>query len=221
MRFARFRALCPVTILVLFLASTLSATTDYGFALSVCKTEPPNPLVNRQWSRYGSDNSDLISTIGSTQGCPTTRQLAYIGIVADCTYVSEFNSTDSLRDHVHDIVNRASVVYENSFNISLQIRNLTISDPDCPSRGSGDEDWNAPCSTGDLNWRLREFSSWRASLDDDNPYWTLLTGCSTNGGEVGVSYIGALCESGSRYGYRSGTSVNVVARTQNEWQVFA
>jgi hypothetical protein len=117
------------------------------------------------------------------------------------------------------MVNTASVVYEISFNISLQIRNLTISDPKCPSGGSGDEYWNAPCSTGNMHWRLREFSSWGASLYDDNAYWTLLTGCS-DGGEVGVSWIGALCNSGSPYRY-SGAGTNVVARTQNEWEVFA
>lgn len=219
MGLAQFSAFCPAIILVCSIASALSAALDHGFPVSVCKNEPANALVNRQWSRRGLNNSDLTSTIGSTQGCPTTRQVAYIGVVADCTYTSGFNSTDSARDHIHDIVNTGSVVFENSFNISLQIRNLTVSDPDCPSSGSDDEDWNAPCSTGDMDWRLRQFSSWRAALNDDNAYWTLLTGCTENG-HVGVSWVGALCTSGSSHGH-SGGGVNVVARTQNEWQIFA
>lgn len=219
MRLAQFSACGSATVLVLFLASALSATLDHEFPISVCKNEPASPLVNRQGSGREMDNSDLTSTIGSTQGCPTTRQVAYIGVVADCTYRSGFNSTDSAREFIHNIVNTASVVYENTFNISLRIRNLTISDPDCPSNGSGDEYWNAPCSTGDMDWRLREFSAWRGTLNDDNAYWTLLTGCSDDG-HVGVSYIGALCNSGPSLGY-SGGSVNVVAQTKNEWQIFA
>lgn len=220
MQYPQFKGLCPLIILASLIESTCSATIRDDFSLSICKSEPSRPLFRRQGSWLGLDNDNLTSTIGSSWGCPTTRQVAYIGVVADCTYTAGFNSTDSARDYIHEMVNTASVVYENSFNISLRIQNLTISDPNCPSGGSsGNTDWNAPCSTGDMNWRLREFSSWRGSLEDDNAYWTLLTGCP-DGGQVGVSWIGALCTSGPSYGYY-GAGTNVVARTQNDWEVFA
>lgn len=220
MGFAQFKGLCPIAISVLFIELALSASAGDESHAPICKSEPISPFSKRQWNWEWSDDDDLTATIGSTQGCPDTRQIAYIGVVADCTYAAGFNSTDSAREYIHGMVNTASVVYENSFNITLQLRNLTISGPECPSSGSGDENWNQPCSYGDLGWRLRQFSSWRSSLFDEvNAYWTLLTGCSDEG-EVGISWIGELCSSGSRDG-TSGTGTNVVARTQNEWQVFA
>lgn len=221
MWFPQLKKLCPVTILVFSIHSALSASASIGgrSSLPTCKTEPISPLIKRQDNWNGLDNGGLVSNIGNSSGCPTTRQVAYIGLVADCSYTAGFNSTASARQHIRDMVQTASVVYENSFNISLEIRNLTISDSECP-RGarSDDENWNAPCSTGDLNSRLRQFSRWRSSQNDNNAYWTLLTGCS-DGGEVGVSWIGALCNAHSSGD--SGASANIVARTQSEWEVFA
>lgn len=222
MWFSQLKKLCSVTILVFFIHAALSVTASIGgsSSLPTCKTEPLSPLIKRQDNWNGLDNGHLVSSVGNSSGCPTTRQIAYIGIAADCSYAAEFNSTASARQHIREMVQTASVVYENSFNISLEIRNLTIRDSECPSgSGSGDEDWNASCSTGNLNSRLRQFSTWRSSQNDNNAYWTLLTGCS-DAGEVGVSWVGALCNARSASGY-SGAGANVVARTQSEWEVFA
>lgn len=162
---------------------------------------------------YGIDSGDLIDSIGSTSGCPNTRRVAVIGIATDCTYTSSFDSSEGIRQSLINMVNIASEVFENAFNISLAIHNLTISDAVCPDSASGSVPWNVECSTGDMNWRLRQFSSWRGSLSDTmNAYWTLMTGCS-NGQEVGVSWNGELCN--------TEMSTNVVARTVNQWQVFA
>jgi hypothetical protein len=175
--------------------------------------------LNKRQLGWNAWDDNLADNIGNTYGCPDTRQIANIGIMTDCTYTASFNSSDSARRYILNMVNTASVVFENSFNISLSIQSLTISDDECSSSGST---WNAPCSEGDLNSRLQAFSSWRGSVNDNNAYWTLLTGCSANGGEVGVSWIGALCNSGSGSGSgNGGASANVVARAQSEWQVFA
>lgn len=183
---------------------------------SLCATEL-DFSPKRQWNAWGDD---LESNIGNTYGCPNTRQIANIGIMTDCTYTASFNSSESARRSILNMVNTASVVFENSFNISLSIQNLTLSDGECPSTTS-ESTWNAPCSDGDMNSRLQSFSSWRSAINDNNAYWTLLTGCSTNNGEVGVSWIGALCNSGSSGSSNGGASANVVARTHSEWQVFA
>ncbi|KAJ5585253.1 Peptidase M12B ADAM/reprolysin [Penicillium hispanicum] len=186
----------------------------------ICSVAPRHSRNKRQgWNAW--ENNDLIANIGSTYGCPDTRQIAYIGIMTDCTFTASFNSSDAARRYILNMVNTASVVFENSFNISLSIRNLTLSDAECPTSGSSTAtEWNMPCSQGDLNSRLRDFSLWRDGVSDNNAYWTLLTGCSVAAGEVGVSWVGALCSSGS--GYSSGqASANVVALTQTEWQVFA
>ncbi|KAJ6185272.1 hypothetical protein N7519_006573 [Penicillium mononematosum] len=182
-----------------------------------CATAPGDVLNKRQfeWNAWG-DN--LADNIGNTYGCPQTRRTAYIGIATDCTYTASFNSSDSAQRYILNMVNTASVVFENSFNVSLSIQNLTMSNAECPTSVSALTDWNTPCSVGDLNTRLETFSSWRSSINDNNAYWTLLTGCSVEAGQVGVSWIGALCNSGSSY---SASSANVVARTQSEWQVFA
>lgn len=187
---------------------------------SLCATAPETHLNKRQvWNAWGDDD-DLTSNIGSTYGCPDTREIAYIGIMTDCTYTASFNSSDSAHRYILNMINTASVVFENSFNISLAIQNLTISDAECPSSVSDTTAWNVPCSQGDLNTRLQTFSTWRSSVNDENAYWTLLTGCSVSAGEIGVSWIGALCNTGSGSS-NGGASANVVARTQNEWQVFA
>ncbi|KAJ5669173.1 hypothetical protein N7462_010243, partial [Penicillium macrosclerotiorum] len=187
---------------------------------SYCATASESLLNKRQfWNTLG--DNDLAANIGNTAGCPGTRQIAQIGIMADCTYTASFSSSEAAHQYILNMVNTASVVFENSFNITLGIRNLTISDAECPSSFSDMNAWNAPCSQGNLNTRLQNFSRWRERLTNDkNAYWTLLTGCSVSAGEIGVSWIGALCNLGSGYS-NGGASANVVARTQTEWQVFA
>ncbi|KNG89942.1 zinc metallopeptidase mde10 [Aspergillus nomiae NRRL 13137] len=170
----------------------------------------PSSLERRQ-STLGTD--DLVNSIGSHAGCPTSRRVALVGIATDCTYTASFESTESLRRSLINMVNTASELFESTFNISLALHNLTISDANCPGSATDSAPWNVGCSEGDMNWRLQQFSSWRSSLSDtENAYWTLMTGCPS-GSEVGISWIGQLCNSQS--------STNVVARTSNQWQVFA
>lgn len=184
-----------------------------------CATSPDYHLLKRQsWDQWGDGN--LVANIGNPDGCPTTRRIAYIGIMTDCSFTASFDSADLAHRYIMNMVNTASVVFESSFNISLGVRNLTISDAECPTSSSVMTAWNAPCTQGDLNTRLQTFSRWRSSIVDTNAYWTLLTGCSVSAGEIGVSWMGSLCDSGDGYS-NGGASANVVARTQSEWQVFA
>jgi hypothetical protein len=186
---------------------------------STCASQPNNSTNSKrqEWDAWG--DYDLVENIGNTDGCPSSRQIVYIGVATDCAYSAGFNSTDDAHRHILNVINTASVVFENSFNISIGVQNITISDAECPESISGTADWNAACSEGDLNWRLERFSSWRSSINDNNAYWTLFSGCPASSGEVGVSWIGALCNSGSVYSSSAGT--NVVARTQLDWRVFA
>ncbi|RHZ62546.1 ADAM family of metalloprotease ADM-A [Aspergillus thermomutatus] len=149
--------------------------------------------------------------------CPSTRRVALVGIATDCSYSASFTSSEELRRNVINMVNTASEVYERTFNISLALHDLTISNRDCPSSPSSSTPWNADCAAGDLNWRLDRFSSWRSSINDDNAYWTLMTGCPS-GLQVGVSWLGQLCN--SNWGGQGVSGANVVARTRSEWQVF-
>lgn len=73
-----------------------------------------------------------------------------------------------------------------------------------------------------LDTRLSVFSAWRAQKGDDGAgLWHLLSGCPT-GDEVGIAWLGTLCQSsGSSSGNAtvSGTAVSTAGRT--EWQVIA
>lgn len=170
---------------------------------------------------------NLRSSIGSTAGCPTTRRVALVGVATDCTYTASFNSTDTARQNIITQMNAASNAYERAFNITLGLRNLTISDSNCPGTVQAAAPWNTPCADNvTIQDRLNTFSQWRGTKNDSNSHWTLLTKCNT-GSAVGLAWLGQVCVSqvqtsqgvGGSNEYVSGA--NVVARTQTEWQVIA
>ncbi|KAK3315108.1 Metallo-peptidase family M12-domain-containing protein [Apodospora peruviana] len=165
---------------------------------------------------------NLASTIGSTQGCPTTRKVALVGIATDCNYASQFPSNTSLRANVIQQVNTASQLFESTFNISLGIQNLTVTDAKCPSTAPASAPWNVACSSGKtITDRLNLFSAWRGLSKDGNAYWTLLTTCNT-GAAVGLAWLGQVCiEGATASGDENIAGANVVVRTSTEWQVFA
>lgn len=170
-----------------------------------------------------SGGVNLKNSIGSTAGCPNTRKVALIGIATDCGYTGSFDSVQSAHANVITQINSASNVYEKTFNISLGLQNLTVSDASCPSTPPSATPWNINCqaSNSSITDRLNAFSKWRGDLNDTNAYWTLLTSCST-GPEVGLSWLGQLCVGDVTS--NSGETVsgaNVVAKTSTEWQVIA
>lgn len=192
------------------------------------------PLTNifgkRQIDTQGSGNGagvNLVSTIGQTEGCPTTRKVALVGVATDCGYTGSFNSTASARDYIITVMNSASYAWESAFNISLGLQNLTISDASCPGTVQTATPWNQDCDSSiDITGRLNMFSEWRGSLTDTNSHWTLLTKCNS-GAAVGLSWLGMACNhdavtSNSSTGVSETVSgANVVALTSTEWQVVA
>lgn len=179
----------------------------------------------------GSGNSagvNLVSTIGQTSGCPSTRKVALVGVATDCTYTGTFNSTESTRSNIITQINSASSLYEDSFNISLGLQNLTVSDPNCPGTPAQATQWNQQCSGSvDIQARLNMFSGWRGTLGDQNSHWTLLTNCNT-GSAVGLAWLGQACVQQSQTsnstdggGQETVTGANIVAKTPTEWQVIS
>jgi hypothetical protein len=178
----------------------------------------------------GGGNSggvNLRSSIGNSAGCPSTRKVALIGVATDCTYTASFNSTDSVRQNVITQINSASDLYQSTFNITLGLRNLTVSDAVCPATAPSSADWNLPCtSSATIENRLNLFSGWRAQRQDTNAYWTLLSTCNT-GAEVGLAWLGQLCNSGATTSQDTSgntqqvSGANVVVRTSTEWSVIA
>ena len=177
----------------------------------------------------GAGNSggvNLVSTIGSTAGCPNTRKIALVGVAYDCSYAGTFNSTSSANANVIAQMNTASSLYESTFNITLGLANLTSNDANCPASAPTSAQWNVPCSNNvDLQDRLNLFSQWRSEKQDNNSHWTLLTDCNT-GSEIGLAWLGQACIVGttnrnSSSGAQTVAGTNVVARTTTEWQVIA
>ncbi|KAL7268040.1 hypothetical protein RUND412_009348 [Rhizina undulata] len=177
---------------------------------------------------YGvSGNSaavNLKSTIGSTLGCPTTRQVALMGVATDCTYTGDFDTAELARANVISQISSASNLYERTFNITLGLANLTMSDSNCPASAPSAAPWNVPCSTNvTIEDRLNMFSEWRGQRStDNNALWTLLTTCETDA-SVGLAWLGMLCQKESivQSGNQYVSGVNVVARTSTEWKVIA
>jgi hypothetical protein len=182
-------------------------------------------LSGRQIDGTTQGNSagvNLTSTIGNTSGCPNARKVALIGIATDCTYTASFNSTASARENVINQINSASVQYESSFNLSLGIQNLTISEANCPATAPAIAPWNVVCSDSvTIQDRLNLFSGWRGSQNDTNAWWTLLSTCAT-GEAIGLAWLGQACVTGSSTGANETVAAaNVVVRTSQEWQVIA
>jgi hypothetical protein len=186
-------------------------------------------IFGRQIDGQTGGNSagvNLSTTIGNSAGCPSTRKVALVGVATDCKYTAVFNSTASARANIISIINSASVQYENSFNITLGLQNLTISDPACPATASASAPWNIGCSDSvTIQDRLNLFSAWRGERNDNNAYWTLLSTCATQSA-VGLAWLGQACVatsqvSSSSSGNETVSGANVVVRTGTEWQVLA
>lgn len=169
-----------------------------------------------------SGGVNLKQSIGKTEGCPSSRKVALIGVATDCSYTATFNSTQTAHQNVINQINMASNVYEKTFNITLGLQNLTVSEKDCPGSPPQATPWNIGCdSNTTITDRLNTFSQWRGERKDTNAYWTLLTNCNT-GAEVGLAWLGQACVSDVNQGPGETVSgANVVARTPTEWQVIA
>ncbi|KAF2708352.1 hypothetical protein K504DRAFT_381353 [Pleomassaria siparia CBS 279.74] len=171
--------------------------------------------------------TNLIQSIGSTAGCPTTRKVALVGVATDCTYTTALGSDNKTRDNVISQMNQASQLFESTFNISLGLANLLVQPASCPTTPQQATPWNQACSNSfDIQDRLSTFSNWRGQQKDQYSHWTLLSTCNT-GSAVGLAWLGQACATGSQANNASdGTSeqvagANVVVRTLQEWQVIA
>ncbi|XWW94659.1 hypothetical protein V2A60_002604 [Cordyceps javanica] len=178
-------------------------------------------LQRRQRGGGGDTTASLLQSLGSTSGCPSTRAIALLGIATDCSYTAQFSSERDIRRNILTQVSTASRVYESAFNVQLRVRNITISDAECPV--SGGMSWNRACGSSlSISDRLNEFSRWKAGFDDRAAAWTLMTTCNS-GSTVGIAWIRSVCQPGTllRGQVRSTPGTNVVVRTAAEWQVLA
>lgn len=114
-------------------------------------------------------------------------------------------------------------MYEQQLNISLGLSNIVLRDAECPSTAPASAQWNVACSPSfSMDDDLSLFSAWRGQRGSDGiALWTLLTGCSS-GAEVGVAWLGTLCQfKAQSQGAQTVSGTSVVSATQSEWQVLA
>lgn len=149
-----------------------------------------------------------------------------MGIVADCEYVASFgNNGERVRQNIISVVNEASTLFESTFNITLGLSQLRVSNPNetCPVNAPSTAPWNLPCNgNATIEDRLNIISNWRGTQRGDGlAFWTQLTNCPT-GASVGLAWLGLLCEDQAtpqQSNFVSGA--NVVARTNQEYKVLA
>ncbi|KDQ54963.1 hypothetical protein JAAARDRAFT_38078 [Jaapia argillacea MUCL 33604] len=164
--------------------------------------------------------TNFVNNIGQTDACPKTQKVVYMGVAADCAYTDNYGSTSNATQQILTNWNAASAHYKSSFNVSLGIIELQVHDGTCPATADPVTPWNVGCGNVTLNDRLSLFSDWRGKKGNDGAgLWHLMSGCPT-GTEVGIAWLGTLCQqssSGSPGAVVSGTAVSTAGRT--EWQV--
>jgi len=157
----------------------------------------PNYFSKRQGGDIlgdgASSNNSYVNDIGSTQGCPSTAMVVYIGVAADCTYAALNSSTGGTRSQILQDMNSVSNLYRSTFNVSIGVVDMEVRDANCPSTASADAAWNVGCDGSNapsLDQRLSLFSQWRGDRDANGTgLWHLLTTCNS-GSEVGVAWLG-------------------------------
>ncbi|EKM60498.1 uncharacterized protein PHACADRAFT_179757 [Phanerochaete carnosa HHB-10118-sp] len=187
------------------------------------QTRGNHSLARRDDVAGGNMGSNFEGNIGQTAGCPTTQKVIYMGAAADCEYTSTYGSTQNATQQIITNFNTASALYKSTFNVSLGLVELQVQDPTCPATTDPSNPWNIPCSgNATLNDRLSLFSAWRGQKGNDSAgLWHLMSGCPT-GTEVGIAWLGTLCQqsaSGDPGSVVSGTAVTTAGKI--EWQVLA
>lgn len=167
--------------------------------------------------------SNYVNSIGNTAGCPSTNRVVYMGVALDCNYIRTYGSTAQAREQVLTVWNQISALYRSTFNISLGIVELVVQDLACPAQAVQGSEWDVSCDAGlTLDQRLSLFSQWRGNRGDDGVgLWHLMSACPTDT-EVGVAWLGTLCQTTSNFqagSYVSGTGISTATRT--EWSLVA
>eukprot|EP00158_Paraphelidium_tribonemae_P007143 Partr_v1_DN28126_c0_g1_i3_m55820 putative metallo-protease len=154
-------------------------------------------------------------------GCPTAKKILYMGVAADCTYVSNYKGVDATLQQILSNWNQASKLYEENFNVALGV--ITVNLQTTCDEGLN---WNKACAANYLiSQRLSDFSQWRGTQNADAGLWHLMTTCSS-GATVGVAWVDTACQVGASAQngatgteYISGTGVS--SKNPNEWIIIS
>lgn len=167
----------------------------------------------------------LASKRDTLGGCPLSRKILYISVVADCGYVEKMGGDiRAIQANIISDFNMVSAIYEKSFNIELGLLAIHIME-ECTTNDSEEYSWNRPCSqTKTMDERLNAFSRWRGKQSQDAGIFHLVTGCLTKE-VVGIAWLNQVCNTRSISGQKgtqeaddgnivSGTSISALIRNQ-------
>ena len=153
-------------------------------------------------------------------GCPSTRKILYVSVVADCGYFEKLaGDIRAIQSNIISDFNLVSAIYEKAFNVELGLLAIHVME-EC-----NQELWNRPCAqAASMDERLSAFSKWRAGQSKDAGLFHLVTGCLTNE-VVGIAWLNQVCNVKAVQGQRggqeaddndivSGTSISALIRNQ-------
>jgi hypothetical protein len=79
------------------LSDSLNSLFPYG-------PQPPRRSISRRddisTGGNASPSTNYISNIGQTTGCPTEQRVVYMGVAADCNYVSTYGGAEEARTQI-------------------------------------------------------------------------------------------------------------------------
>ncbi|ORX35582.1 Metallo-peptidase family M12-domain-containing protein [Kockovaella imperatae] len=167
--------------------------------------------------------NNYINSIGNRAGCPNQQRLLYMGVAVDCNYVTTYGNEADARVQVLNNWNQASALYKSTFNVSLGIVELIVQNQSCGTTPPSDAQWDVSCDAGiTMDQRLSLFSQWRGFRSEDGiGLWHLMSACPTDT-EVGVAWLGTLCQTTSNQqgsSFVSGTGMSTAAKT--EWTLIS
>ena len=130
--------------------------------------------LTKRDTAFDNDNAALNA------GCLSARKVLYMGVAADCSFVTSYGSEDKARSQILSDWNQASSVYERQINVMLGVIELQIEAMSCPSSPDSSTAWTRDCSDSyTIEQRLSDFSTWRGKKGDDGTgLWHLMTRCA-------------------------------------------
>lgn len=136
----------------------------------------PLPQPNVQLNAQASIEGPHLTRRAGKAGCPTTRKRLYMGVAADCSYVSYYGSVEKAFQQILSDWNKASAIYESTFNVALGVIEVQLHDV-CDI--SSAKAWNRQCSQDyRIDRRLDDFSEWRVRNGGPSAgLWHLVSVC--------------------------------------------
>ncbi|EPX71303.1 spore wall assembly peptidase Mde10 [Schizosaccharomyces octosporus yFS286] len=229
---------------VFFVRLLVHATYRYGSEF--LHNFPDSKRTLQDWNANRFQEYRIKSSISvPVDSLFPSHQTLWLGIEADCSYLSQFTSRVEAKKHILQEIEKVSSLYDRSFHVYVQVLQLTLpSSEDCFVRKSVSENGAGFDKTASLEEKLNSFTKRKTDTKFEknhlipNPKylslpsedatsqtvspqaWLLLT-TSNDTKEKGISWFATICNGFTiEDGWHVGPS-SVVAAYPNDWPVIA